>query len=94
MIVRSVSLCLSDFQFLRPPNTSKALLAAFAERNIHFITKHLVRIIDPLRHVAIPDDGTEIPFDLFLGIPKHRVPEVVEKSGMTMNGWIPVDKTT
>jgi sulfide:quinone oxidoreductase len=44
--------------------------------------------------VAIPDDGTEIPFDLFLGIPKHRVPEVVEKSGMTMNGWIPVDKTT
>ena len=34
-----------------------------------------------------------MPFDLFLGIPKHRVPEVVEKSGMTVNGWIPVDKT-
>jgi sulfide:quinone oxidoreductase len=28
-----------------------------------------------------------------LGIPKHRVPEVVEKSGMAVNGWIPVDKT-
>jgi len=42
---------------------------------------------------AILDDGTEMPFDLFLGIPKHRVPEVIEKSGMTVNGWIPVDKT-
>ena len=75
------------------PDTSKALLAAFAERNINFIPKHVVRAINPSRNVAILDDGTEMPFDLFLGIPKHRVPEVVEKSGMTVNGWIPVDKT-
>jgi rhodanese-related sulfurtransferase len=73
------------------PDTSKALLKAFAERNINFIPKHLVRAIDPLRHVAILEDGTEMLFDLFLGIPKHRVPEVVEKSGMTVNGWVPVD---
>ena len=51
------------------------------------------RTINSSRHVAILDDGTEMYFDLFLGIPKHRAPEVVEKSGMTMNGWIPVDKT-
>jgi sulfide:quinone oxidoreductase len=75
------------------PDTSKALLKAFAERNIKYIPKHLVRIIDPARHVAILDDGTEMPYDLFLGVPKHRVPEVVEKSGMTVNGWIHVDKT-
>ena len=75
------------------PDTSKALLAAFQERNINFISKHLVKSIDPSRKVAILDDGVEMPFDLFLGVPKHRVPEVVEKSGMTVNGWIPVDKT-
>ena len=75
------------------PDTSKALLEAFAERNIKFIPKHVVKAIDPDRHVAILDDGNEMPFDLFLGIPKHRVPNVVEKSGMTVNGWIPVDKT-
>jgi len=74
------------------PDTSKALLKAFAERNINFIPKHVVKAIDP-SHAAILDDGTEMPFDLFLGIPKHRAPEVVEKSGMTVNGWIPVDKT-
>jgi len=75
------------------PDTSKALLHAFNERNIKFIPKHSVKAIDPLRDVAILDDGTEMPFDLFLGIPKHRVPEVVEKSGLAMNGWIPVEKT-
>jgi sulfide:quinone oxidoreductase len=75
------------------PDTSEALLKAFAERNINFIPKHLVRAIDPSCHVAILDDGTGMPFDLFLGIPKHRVPEVVAKSGMAVNGWIPVDKT-
>jgi sulfide:quinone oxidoreductase len=75
------------------PDTSKALLAAFAERNIRFISKKLVRSIDAARHVAVLDDGTEMPFELFLGIPKHRVPVVVEQSGMTEKGWIPVDKT-
>jgi sulfide:quinone oxidoreductase len=75
------------------PDTSKALLYAFEKRNIKFIAKHLVKTIDAPRKVAVLDDGTEMPFDLFLGVPKHRVPEVVEKSGMTVNGWIPVEKT-
>ena len=75
------------------PDSSKALLHAFEERSIKFIAKHLVKTIDPSRKVAVLDDGTEMPFDLFLGVPKHRVPDVVEKSGMTVNGWIPVEKT-
>jgi sulfide:quinone oxidoreductase len=75
------------------PDTSKALLEAFAKRNINFIPKHIIKSIDPSGHLAMLDDGTEMPFDLFLGIPKHRVPDVIEKSGMCINGWIPVDKT-
>jgi sulfide:quinone oxidoreductase len=74
------------------PDTSLALLDAFAERDITFIPKHVVKTINPSRKAAILDDGTEMPFDLFLGIPKHRVPRVVEESGMTVNGWIPVSK--
>ena len=35
-----------------------------------------------------------MPYDLFLGIPKHRVPDVVAQSGMTENGWVPVDPKT
>lgn len=73
------------------PDTSRALLAAFAERGIRFIPKRLVRALDPARRVAILDDESEMPCDLFLGIPKHRVPDVVAASGMTENGWIPVN---
>jgi sulfide:quinone oxidoreductase len=74
------------------PDSSKALIKAFAERNIHFIPNKKVRSIDSLQKVAILDDGSAMPFDLLLGVPKHVVPEVVLASGMTVNGWIPVDK--
>jgi sulfide:quinone oxidoreductase len=76
------------------PDTSRALLSAFAERGIAFIGDRKVSALDPARGVVILDDQREMPYDLFLGIPKHRVPDVVAKSGMTENGWIPVDKRT
>ncbi len=73
------------------PPSSKALLAAFAEREIAFIPNRLVSALDPTRHVVILDDESEVPYDLFLGIPRHRVPDVVAASGMTEKGWIPVN---
>jgi sulfide:quinone oxidoreductase len=76
------------------PDTSKALLAAFAERGITFVPNRLVKALDPARHVAVLDDGTSMPYDLFLGVPKHRVPDVVAASDMTEHGWIPVDPKT
>jgi len=75
------------------PDTSQALLAAFKERDIEFIPKHLVSAIDPIRHVAVLDDDTELSFDLFLGIPKHYAPAVLKDSGLLVNGWIPVDRS-
>ena len=76
------------------PDTSRALLAAFAERGIRYVPDRVVRALDPSRRVAVLGDGSEMPYDLFLGIPKHCVPKVVAASGMTEGGWIPVDKKT
>ena len=73
------------------PDTSRALMAAFEERGITFVPNRLVRELDAVRKAAILDDGSELPYDLFLGIPKHRVPDVVAASGMTVDGWIPVN---
>ncbi len=73
------------------PDASKALLAAFAERGIDWHPETLVRGLDPARQVAMLGDGAEMPYDLFLGVPAHRVPEVVAESGMTVDGWIPVE---
>jgi sulfide:quinone oxidoreductase len=67
---------------------------AFAERDITFIPGRRVSALEPGRKVAILDDGAELPFDLFLGVPKHRAPEVVIASGMTEDGYVPVDVDT
>jgi sulfide:quinone oxidoreductase len=76
------------------PPASKALLAAFAERNIAWHPERLVHRLDPDRKVAVFSDGEEMAFDLFLGVPRHRVPPVVEEAGMTVDGWIPVNPLT
>jgi sulfide:quinone oxidoreductase len=76
------------------PAASEALLAAFAERGINWYPERVVRGLDSRHRVAILADGEEMPFDLFLGVPVHRVPAVVAESGMCVDGWIPVDPRT
>lgn len=73
------------------PDTSCALLAAFAERGICFLPKREVRSLDPTRKVVMMDDGVEMPYDLYLGIPTHCAPRVVAESGLLEEGWIPID---
>lgn len=68
------------------PDTSAALLEAFAERGITFTGG---RRVSALREgVAILDDGTERAYDLFLGVPVHRAAAVVVASGMAVDGYI------
>lgn len=76
------------------PETSRALVAAFAERDIEFVPDRRVSSLDGERRVAVLDDGSEMPYDLFLGVPKHRAPDVVLASGMAEDGYIPVDSRT
>jgi sulfide:quinone oxidoreductase len=76
------------------PDTSAALLRAFVERGIEFVPGRRVASVDPARNVAVLADGTEVPYDLFLGVPKHRAPDAVIESGLTVDGYIPVDGRT
>jgi sulfide:quinone oxidoreductase len=78
------------------PDTSRAILAAFAERGITFVKDSVVKGLDPQRGIAVLGDGTELPYDLFLGIPVHRVPQVVVDSGLAAHphDWVPVNKQT
>jgi sulfide:quinone oxidoreductase len=76
------------------PAASEALLAAFEERGIGWYPNTTVRALDPARKVAVFADGSELDYELFLGVPKHQVPSVVADSGMTVAGWIPVNPLT
>ena len=76
------------------PAASAALLEAFSQRKIHWYPSQLIRELDAPSKVARFADGTDLPYDLFLGVPTHRVPAVVAESGMTVDGWIPVNPLT
>ena len=76
------------------PAASEVLLTTFAERGIAWYPESMVRELDADRHVAILGDGTQLPYELFLGVPVHRAPQVVQDSGLCVDGWVPVDPST
>jgi sulfide:quinone oxidoreductase len=73
---------------------SADLVAAFAERRIKLLLGRSVKALEPGRKTAVLDDGTELPYALYLGIPKHQVPQPVLASGLAENGWIPITVRT
>jgi len=75
------------------PETSRNLIAAFAERGIDAMFSRRVTSI-ATTSVTL-DDGRELPCDLFLGIPKHRSPDVVIAAGLANEkGWVIVNPQT
>ena len=76
------------------PDTSRALLAAFAERDITFIGKAGLKSVDAQRRVATLADGREFAYDLFLGVPAIRAPKMLEGSGLLEGGYVTVKPKT
>jgi sulfide:quinone oxidoreductase len=87
----------STFPMARPvPVTgpvSQMFRDGLAERDIEELAQHLVTSIDPASRTATVKDGEPIAYDLFIGIPVHRAPEVLAQAGLAVNGWVPVDQT-
>ena len=71
---------------------AQALMDSFEEFGIRLLKQRMVVRLEP--GMAILDDGTELPFTLFLGVPKHQPPQVVIDSGLTEDGWVPIDLST
>ncbi len=76
------------------PETSAALVGAFAERGISWVPGRRVSSVDAVGKTITLDDGSVMACDLLLGVPKHCAPDVVERSGMAEGGWITVDART
>jgi sulfide:quinone oxidoreductase len=74
------------------PEVSQLFARALEERAIEYAPKQRVVGIDPGARRAEFASGERVPYDLFVGIPVHRVPEVVERSGLAVEGWVPVDR--
>ena len=72
---------------------SQSILDALGEREIQYVPNQHITELDTRGKKALLASGGSVPYDLFIGIPVHRVPEVVEASGLAVEGWIPVDRT-
>jgi sulfide:quinone oxidoreductase len=73
---------------------SQRFLAELEERGIDFLPKTTVVALDPTSREAVLESGERLAYDLFIGIPIHRVPGVVAESGLAPQGWIAVDPGT
>ncbi len=76
------------------PEASAGILDALGERDIAWWPASRVVALDPSTKTAQLEDGRVAPYGLFLGVPVHRAPRVVEESGLADDGWIAVDHNT
>ena len=72
---------------------SQSILDALTERGIEYLPNQHVVELDTQNNEARLKSGISIPYDLFVGIPVHRVPHVVENCGLAVDGWVPVAKS-
>jgi sulfide:quinone oxidoreductase len=72
---------------------SQSILDALSERDIEYVPNEQVVELETGKNEARLASGGSISYDLFVGIPVHRVPRVVESSGLALNGWVPVERT-
>jgi len=71
---------------------SQSIVDALTERDIEYVPNQHIVEIDTRNNEARLESGGSIPYDLFVGIPVHRVPQVVESCGLAVDGWVPVEK--
>jgi sulfide:quinone oxidoreductase len=72
---------------------SQSILDALGERGIEYMANQHITELDTRSKNVLLGSGASLLYDLFVGIPVHRVPEVVDASGLAVDGWVPVERT-
>jgi sulfide:quinone oxidoreductase len=87
----------TTFPMARPVPVTGEIAQMFrdglAARNVKELPGHLVTGIDPASLTAQLASGETLPYDLFVGIPIHRAPSVLDDSGLVVDNWVPVDQS-
>ncbi len=72
---------------------SAGVVDIISKHGIHFHPLHKLKSVSE-KELAF-ENGSKQGFDVLVGIPPHKVPEVVRNSGLTAGGdWVAVDKHT
>ncbi|GAA0521513.1 sulfide:quinone oxidoreductase [Halorubrum aquaticum] len=76
------------------PHVSEWAEPIMAERGVGVETFFNAESVDPEAGTIASMEGTELDYDLLVGIPPHRGVDVVEEAGLGDRGWVDVDKRT
>jgi sulfide:quinone oxidoreductase len=71
---------------------SRTMLELLSDRGIEYVPNQQIVELDSETNAARLADGSSIAYDMFVGIPVHRAPEVVTRSGLAVDGWVPVER--
>ena len=74
------------------PEVSQRFSEELAVREIEYIGQNKVVELDVASKEAVLESGERLSYDMFVGIPIHRVPAVVKESGLADEGWVAVDR--
>lgn len=75
------------------PQISTTIVEMISQQDIHFHPSHKLKSVSD-RQLDF-ENGVRQYYDVLIGIPPHRAPEVVRSSGLTCGGnWIAIDKLT
>ncbi len=76
------------------PDVGAALVQLLKDRGIEFHAEQIVMKVDPAARIA-RFELEDTTFDLLIGIPPHRVPQVLRAAKLAdASGWVPVDPST
>lgn len=74
------------------PQISANVVEMLSQRGIQFHPSHKLKSVtdDKLEF----ENGTKADYDVLVGIPQHKVPEIVKSSGLAEGEWVAIDRNT
>ncbi len=74
------------------PQVSANVVEMVSQRSIRFHPSHKLKSVadDKLEF----ENGSKADYDVLVGIPPHRAPEVVRSAGLTEGDWVAIDRNT
>ena len=77
------------------PVLGQALASMLAEHGVTLHPEHTIEQIDATARELVLAGGGRAGYDLLLGVPPHRAPQVLRTSGLAAeSGFVPVDRET
>jgi len=73
------------------PQVSANVVDIISQRGIRFNPSHKLKSVSD--HLEF-ENGNRADYDVLVGIPPHRAPEVVRSAGMAEGDWVTVDRST